>query len=389
MGDCILVINCGSSSVKFQLMNPNSGEVLVKGLAENIGSKRCLVKYGKEEILLPSSSYENVLETILKKLEPLNDRLAGIGHRVVHGGEFFSSSTIINEEVLTRINACSHLAPLHNPANALGIEICRKKYPNLTNVAVFDTSFHMTIPNFAYLYAIPYTLYEDKKIRRYGFHGTSHRFVSEEAKTLLETSSKLVVAHLGNGASVCAVKDGKSVDTSMGFTPLEGLIMGTRSGDIDPGVLAFLGQAENKTLEEIMSTLNKESGLLGISGISGDMRLLEEMALKNDPKALLAIKMFCYRLAKYIASYQVPLGGIDGVIFTGGIGENSPLVRKLVMDFLPNFSLDEKANSDLKRGSAGIVSKKGLPQIAVIPTNEELLIAKDTISLLIKGGKAL
>lgn len=377
MGKSIFVINCGSSSIKFQLMDPSSDEVHFKGLAENIGSDRCRVKHGNEITDLPGKEYKDVLSHIIVLLQPFENEIAAIGHRVVHGGEFFSHSVIVDEKVLSNIKACNHLAPLHNPVNALGIETFMKVYNNIPNVAVFDTAFHMTIPKANYLYAVPYNYYEKYQIRRYGFHGTSHSFITQTSSSILQKNSKLIIAHLGNGCSVCAVKDGKSVDTSMGFTPLEGLMMGTRSGDLDPSVVCFLSKQLNISSEEVIKLLNKKSGLLGVSKFSGDMRLLEEKALENHPQALLAIEMFCYRLAKYICSYQVPLGGCDALIFTGGIGENSPYIRQKVVDLLPNFSIDKTLHEKLKRGQIGIISQKNSPQIAVIPTNEELLIATE------------
>ena len=377
MGNLIFVINCGSSSIKFQLMDPSSEEVLFKGLAENIATDRCRIKHSDGKIDLPGDSYTAILSHIIELLDPFKDHLKAIGHRVVHGGEHFSSSVVVTTEVLKKIKNCADLAPLHNPVNTLGIEIFMEQYRDLPNIAVFDTAFHMSIPPVNHLYAIPYDYYKEYKIRKYGFHGTSHKFVAEKAATILEKYSKLIIAHLGNGCSICAVKDGKSVDTSMGFTPLEGLMMGTRSGDIDPSVVCFLSKKLKINAEEATGLLNKKSGLLGVSGISGDMRLLEEKALENEPRALLAIEIFCYRLAKYIYSYQVPLGGCDALIFTGGIGENSSYIREKVVNYLPGFSIDSKAHKDLGRGETGIISGKNLPVIAVIPTNEELLIARD------------
>ncbi len=378
MGNMIFVINCGSSSIKFQLMDPSSEKVYLKGLAENIGSDRSLVKYEGKQELVPNMDYQGILSKILALLSPFHKDLTAIGHRVVHGGEYFSESALVTQDVLEKIKSCIPLAPLHNSANALGIETCIKTFPKLPNVAVFDTAFHASLPKHAYLYAIPYQYYTKYHIRRYGFHGTSHRFVADAAKDLLTKHSKLIIAHLGNGASVCAVKDGKSVDTSMGFTPLEGLIMGTRSGDIDTAVLPMLAKKTGKSLDQLLEMLNKESGLEGISEISGDMRLLEEKAEQGDHQASLAIEMFCYRLAKYIASYQVPLGGCDALLFTGGIGENSTTIREKVVGYLPYFTIDTAQHEKLKRGDSGIISTKDSPFIAVIPTNEELLIAKDT-----------
>ena len=381
MENTVFVINCGSSSIKFQLIDPSSEKVYFKGLAENIGSDRCCIKYDDKEERLPGKSYSDVLESILKLLEPFKQHLVAIGHRVVHGGEYFSKSVIVNEDVLKKIKKCSHLAPLHNPVNALGIEVSMKAFPHLPTIAVFDTAFHMTMPEHAYLYALPYQYYLKHKIRKYGFHGTSHRYISIAAKKLLPEYRRLIIAHLGNGSSVCAVKDGQSVDTSMGFTPLEGLVMGTRSGDLDPSILPFLCKELNLSADEALTQLNSKSGLLGISEISSDMRLLEEKALQNHPRAMLAIEVFCYRLAKYIASYQVPLGGCDGLIFTGGIGENSAFIRSKVIHYLPNFAINETFHKHLKRGHSGIISTEKSPYIAVIPTNEELLIAKDADTL--------
>ena len=381
MGNLVFVLNCGSSSVKFQLMDPSSNEVYLKGLAENIGSVSCNLYIGSERQELPQENYTEVLERIVGLITPYDEELCAIGHRVVHGGEEFSESVIVDERVLAKIRKCSHLAPLHNPVNALGMEVFSKHLPNIPNVAVFDTAFHMTIPKRAFLYALPFEYYKKYQIRKYGFHGTSHRYVSEVAERLFAPHSRLIIAHLGNGCSVCAVKDGKSIDTSMGFTPLEGLIMGTRSGDIDPGIVAFLCDELSITSNEVTTILNKKSGLLGISGISSDMRTLEEKAAQNDPYALLAIDMFCYHLAKYIASYRVPLGGIDSLIFTGGIGENSHLIRSKVIELLEGFSLDEHLNKHTTKGTIQIISPGGKPVVAIIPTNEELLIAQDAFLL--------
>ncbi|MCH9622026.1 MAG: Acetate kinase [Chlamydiia bacterium] len=381
MENLVFVINCGSSSIKFQLIEPNSQQIHLKGLAENLDSDRCRIKSGDQEINLPNQNYDGVLKEILRLITPFEDKVCAIGHRVVHGGEYFYSSMIIDDEVLSKIKKCAHLAPLHNPVNAKGIEALLKRFPKILNVAVFDTAFHMSMPNHAYLYALPIKFYKENQIRRYGFHGTSHRFISEQATKLLPDHSKLIIAHLGNGSSVCAVKDGKSVDTSMGFTPLEGLVMGTRSGDLDPSILTYLSKELNISAEEALTICNSKSGLLGISEISSDMRLLEEKAIQKDPQAMLAIEMFCYRLAKYIASYTVPLKGCDGLIFTGGIGENSHFIRSKVINYLPNFSIDEKIHEKLKRGASGIISSLSSPHIAVIPTNEELMIAQDALKL--------
>ena len=381
MGKNVFVINCGSSSIKFQIVDPKSEEVHLKGLAENIGSERCLVKVGDQVTKLPGCGYECVIEEILKGVKPFEDSLCAVGHRVVHGGEHFFKSVVIDDEVFSKLRECNHLAPLHNPVNIKGIEVLREKLPGLINVAVFDTAFHSSMPDHAFLYALPYQYYKQNQVRRYGFHGTSHRYISEAAKNLLPEHSKLIIAHLGNGSSVCAVKDGKSVDTSMGFTPLEGLVMGTRCGDLDPSILLYLSDTLKMTPDKVFKIFNSESGLQGISGISSDMRLLEEKALEKNSRAMLAIEIFCYRLAKYIASYSVPLGGCDSLVFTGGIGENSHFIRSKVISLLPNFLIDEELHKNLKRGSSGLISANNSPHIAVITTNEELMIAKDAESL--------
>ncbi len=356
----VFVLNCGGSSIKFQLIEPKSGKVLLKGLAENLTTDRATLKWSDESKELEKSEYPYALDEILKLLG--NEKIIAVGHRVVHGGESFSSSVKIDAKVLEKIKECNHLAPLHNPVNALGIEIMAKKFPDLPQIAVFDTAFHQSLPERAYLYAIPHEYYEKYQVRRYGFHGTSHRYVTAEGakkvgKLLDETS--FISCHLGNGCSVAAVLKGKSVDTSMGLTPLEGLVMGQRSGDLDPSIVGFLADHLKINTDKVIEILNKKSGLLGLSGESEDMRLLLK---SSDQRAKLAIEIFCYRLAKYIASYLVPLGKVDGVIFTGGIGENSEEIRSKVMELLKPFNLKE----------------------LVIPTNEELLIAQDAAEI-VKG----
>ncbi len=353
----VFVLNCGSSSIKFQLIEPESGKVLLKGLAENLNTDRACLKWPEGEKGLKESDYRYALDEIVKLLG--NEKIIAIGHRVVHGGESFTASVRVDTKVLDKIKECNHLAPLHNPMNALGIEIMEAKFPDLPQIAVFDTAFHQSIPERAYLYAIPYEYYEKYQVRRYGFHGTSHRYVTAEGakkvgKPLKETS--FISCHLGNGCSVAAVLGGKSIDTSMGLTPLEGLVMGQRSGDLDPSVVGFLADHLKISADSVIEILNKKSGLLGLSGRSADMRLLLE---SKDKRATLAIEIFCYRLAKYIASYLVPLGKIDGVIFTGGIGENSKAIQSNVMALLKPFKLE----------------------YFVIPTNEELMIAQDAAEI--------
>ena len=359
--DVVFVLNCGSSSIKFQLIEPESGRVHLKGLAENLNSPRARLKWSHGSKELSKGDYASALLEILHLLG--DEKILAVGHRVVHGGEFFNASVKIDDGVLSKIQACNHLAPLHNPVNSLGIEILREKFPTLPQVAVFDTSFHQSMPETAYLYALPYEYYEKFQIRRYGFHGTSHRYVvqkgaEEIGKPLEETA--FISCHLGNGCSIAAVKGGKSLDTSMGLTPLEGLVMGQRSGDLDPSIVGFLAEKLEISSDEVISILNKKSGLLGLSGMSEDMRLLTE---SQSPRAQLAIDIFCYRLAKYIAAYLVPLQRVDGVIFTGGIGENAAGIRDQVMKHLTPFQL----------------------KAFVIPTNEELMIARDTASI-VKGG---
>ena len=354
----ILVLNCGSSSIKFRLIDPEIEEVHLKGLAENLTTSRAVLTCDDTSYALLEGSYE---EALLKIFELVKTKpISAIGHRVVHGGEHFTTSVKIDESVLKAIESCSHLAPLHNPISALAIKMAAQKFPFLSQVAVFDTAFHQTMPKHAYLYALPYEYYETFQIRKYGFHGTSHRYVTEKAAKMIGKpleSTRFISCHLGNGCSVAAVKGGSCLDTSMGLTPLEGLVMGKRCGDLDPSVLPFLSEKLKISQDEVMTILTQKSGLLGISGISEDMRLLLE---SRSPRALLATQIFCYRLAKYIAAYLVPLQSVDRVIFTGGIGENAPQIRNMVMEHLDFLSL----------------------QPLVVETNEEAMIAKDTMRLL-------
>lgn len=390
----VFVLNCGSSSIKFQVVQPQKGKVFLSGIAENVQTDRCVLSWQtlgkKEKKSLLKSDYHEVLEEIVKLLQSFPDlekEIIAMGHRVVHGGETFYESVLVDEAVLNKIHACSHLAPLHNPANALGIVVMQEMYPKLPQVAVFDTAFHQTLPEHAYLYAIPYQYYEDYEVRRYGFHGTSHRYIVNLAaqtlgKKLEETA--LISAHLGNGCSISAVLGGKSIDTSMGLTPLEGLMMGQRSGDLDPGVVGFLAEKLQVEAQDIITMLNKMSGLLGVSGVSEDLRLVKKAADEGDGMATLAIEMFCYRLAKYIASYLVPLGLPDALIFTGGIGENAPFIRARVVEWLEpmGFAIDPQRNEEQGKKSGGQISIEGeAPHILVLPTNEELLIARDAASL--------
>ena len=394
----ILVINCGSSSLKFQLIDAETEKLIAKGLCERIGID------GSRIIYTPTGGDKNVNETPMNDhtdairlvLEALTDEKIGVvksldeisavGHRIVHGGESFAKSTIITDEVIKAIEECNDLAPLHNPANLIGIAACKELMPSTPMVAVFDTAFHQTMPEEAYLYGIPYEYYEKYKVRRYGFHGTSHSYVSKQAAKVMGRryeDLKLIVCHLGNGASISAVKNGKCVDTSMGLTPLEGLIMGTRSGDIDPAIIEFLCNKEEKNVSEILSELNKKSGVLGLSGgFSSDFRDLEDAWAKDEAYATRTMKAFCYRVAKYIGSYTAAMNGVDGICFTAGLGENSPIVRSTICEYLGylGIKLDEKSNA--KRGEdLDITTPESRTRVLVIPTNEELAIARETYAL--------
>ena len=394
----ILVINCGSSSLKFQLIDSKSEQVIAKGLCERIGIEGSRIVYQKPGMdkKITQAPMEDHKVAIRMVIDALTDEETGVvsslseigavGHRIVHGGEKFAASTLIDDEVIAAIEACSELAPLHNPANLIGIRACAELMPGTPMAAVFDTAFHQTMPEEAYLYGIPYSYYEKDKIRRYGFHGTSHSYVSKRAAQLLGediTKLKLIVCHLGNGASVSAVKYGKSVDTSMGLTPLEGLIMGTRSGDIDPAIIEFIAHKEGKTLEEIMKILNKESGVLGVSGgLSSDFRDLEDSYLAGKPEGTRAMKTFAYRVAKYIGAYTAAMNGVDGICFTAGLGENSALVRSMICEYLGYLGVKLDQEQNKKRGEDLVISTADSnTKILVIPTNEELAIARETYAL--------
>ncbi|GMG87647.1 acetate kinase [Biformimicrobium ophioploci] len=391
----VLVLNCGSSSLKFAVMDPQSGEPVLSGLAECFGLQEARVSWKsaseKHESPLPhsaahSEAVEFIIEQLLRTDPTLEQSLVAIGHRVVHGGEQFSRSVRIDQQVLDAIEQCASLAPLHNPANLLGIRAAIQAFPQLPQVAVFDTAFHQTMPPRAYLYALPYSLYREHGLRRYGMHGTSHQFVSRRAAELLGVAPaelNVISAHLGNGASVTAVRGGVSVDTSMGLTPLEGLVMGTRSGDLDPGLIFHLVDNLQYTVGGVNRLLNKESGLLGISELSNDCRTLEEAAENGDDNARLALEIFCYRLAKYIAAYTVPLERLDAVIFTGGIGENSQTIRALTLSHLKalGFRVDATRNAAARFGQAGVITTDNSPVAIVIPTNEEWVIAADAAAL--------
>ena len=396
----ILVINCGSSSLKFQLINSESEGVLAKGLCERIGIDGKLT-YQPEggEKTTSDKAMPTHTEAIQFVIDALTDEKTGVvksldeinavGHRVVHGGEKFASSVVIDDEVLKAIEECNDLAPLHNPANLIGINACRELMPGVPMVAVFDTAFHQTMPSKAYMYGLPYEYYEKYKVRRYGFHGTSHSFVSKRVAELVGKAydeTKTIVCHLGNGASICAVENGKSVDTSMGLTPLEGLVMGTRSGDIDPAIMEFLAKKENLDIAGLMNVLNKKSGVYGLSNnLSSDFRDLSEAAADGNEIAELALDVFAYRVAKYVGSYTAAMNGVDNIVFTAGIGENSAIVRTMVCKYLGylGIEIDEELNG--KRGQEIIISTpESKVKVLVVPTNEELAIARETLELVRK-----
>lgn len=394
----ILVINCGSSSLKFQLIDSETEKCIAKGLCERIGIEGSRITYTpdggeKEQTVTPMPDHTEAIRLVLEALTNEKtgvvkslDEIGAVGHRIVHGGEKFAASTIITDDVMKAIEECNDLAPLHNPANLIGINACKKLMPTTPMVAVFDTAFHQTMPEEAYMYGLPYEYYEKYKIRRYGFHGTSHSYVSRKAAEVLGKKYedlKIIVCHLGNGASVSAVKNGKCVDTSMGLTPLEGLIMGTRSGDIDPAIMEFIAHKEGKNIDEIMTVLNKKSGVYGLSNnLSSDFRDLEDGYNRGDEHCIRTMNTYCYRVAKYIGSYVAAMNGVDVICFTAGIGENAPLVRSLVCEHLGflGISIDEDANH--KRGEEiAISTPDSKTTVMVIPTNEELAIARETVSL--------
>lgn len=393
----VLVINCGSSSLKYQLIDSVSEEVLAKGICERIGIEGSILahqKAGQDKIKIESPMPDHN-EAVRFVLEMLTDKEHGaiddlkeiqaIGHRVVHGGEKFASSALITDEVLSAIEDCNDLAPLHNPANLIGIRACAKIMPGVPQVAVFDTAFHQTMPDYAYTYGIPYEYYENYKVRRYGFHGTSHSFVSKRTAELLGKKvedTKIVVCHLGGGASITAVDGGKSVDTTMGLTPLEGITMGTRSGNIDPAIIEFIANKEGKSVSEVMTILNKQSGVQGISGVSSDFRDLNKGIAEGNKRCEIAMNVFCYQAAKFIAGYIAVMGGVDAVVFTAGVGENDPLVRKLTCDRLKVFGveIDDEPNK-LRGEEVKISSDASKVAVYVVPTNEELAIARETVAL--------
>ena len=393
----VLVVNCGSSSLKFQLINSETEAVAAKGLCERIGLDGRLVYQpagGEKEITeAPMPTHTEAIKMVLDALvNPKTgvlkslDEVEAIGHRVLHGGSKITQSVIINDEVISVIDECCDLGPLHNPANLMGIRACMELMPGKPNVAVFDTAFHQTMPPKAYRYAIPTKYYEKYAVRKYGFHGTSHSFVSKETIKYLgldKDNSKVIVCHLGNGASISAVENGKCVDTSMGLTPLEGLIMGTRSGDLDPAVLEFVCKKENIDVKEMVRILNKESGVMALSnGLSSDFRDLEEAMDNGNEAAALAIDAFCYRVAKYVGSYVAAMNGVDAIAFTGGIGENADVVRAKVLSYLGYLGIKTDPEMNKKRGENFVLSTEDSKvKVAVIPTNEELAICRETVEL--------
>ena len=388
----ILVINCGSSSIKFALVNEAQETFMLSGLAERLGSPEAVLHWQqgeqKDSLVLPGADHRLALSHLLPVVQQAAaGELHGIGHRVVHGGEHFSGASRLDATSLQAIRQVAPLAPLHNPANLQGIEAAMKLFPELVQVAVFDTAFHQSLPEHAYRYAVPQALYAEHGVRRYGFHGTSHHYVSRQAaqmSALAYDASSWLVAHLGNGSSTCAVENGHSRDTSMGLTPLEGLVMGTRSGDVDPNLHGHLARTLGWSLEQIDAMLNKDSGLLGLSGLSNDMRSLEQAREQGHAGATLAIEVFCYRLAKSLAAMSCALRRLDGLIFTGGIGENSTLIRSKTVNHLSllGLQLDAQANARCVRGVAGAIHADGHPRVLVVPTNEERQIALDTLALL-------
>ncbi len=397
----ILVLNCGSSSIKYKLFEMTEKKVLAQGGIEKIGLKGSFLKLtlpnGEKVILekdIPehTTGVEFIFSTLTSEkygaLKSLNE-LDAVGHRMVHGGERFSESVLLNKEVLDAFTACNDLAPLHNPANLKGVNAVSTLLPNLPQVGVFDTAFHQTMPDYAYMYAIPYEMYEKYGVRRYGFHGTSHRYVSKRACEFLginPVGTKMITCHVGNGGSVSAIQDGKCVDTSMGLTPLEGLMMGTRSGDIDGGAVTFIMEKEGLDATGVSNLLNKKSGVLGVSGVSSDMRELSAAANEGNKRAILAQKMYFYRIRKYIGSYAAALGGVNVIVFTGGVGENDGLAREVACEGLEfmGVKLDKELNKKIHGDEAVISTADSKVKVVVIPTDEELMIATDTLNILKK-----
>ena len=396
----VLVINCGSSSLKYQLVDTESETAFAVGLCERIGIEGSQIVYQKkgcekEKTLTPMANHNEAIALVLEYLMNKEtgvvtslDEIDAIGHRIVHGGEHFTESVLITDEVIDAIKECAELAPLHNPANLTGIEVCKSLMPNVPMVAVFDTAFHQTMPEKAYLYGIPYKYYKEYSIRRYGFHGTSHKYVSNQMAHFLKTDLKylkVIVCHLGNGASISAISHGKCIDTSMGMTPLEGLMMGTRSGDIDPAILEYMQNKDNLTTEDVMHILNKESGVVGMSGISSDFRDLIEAEENGNDAAYRTLQSYTYRVAKYIGSYVAAMNGVDAIAFTAGVGENSAVIRSEICKYLGylGMTIDEVSNHAGK-GDRVITTPDSRVRVCVIPTNEELEIARETQKVITK-----
>lgn len=393
----VLVINCGSSSLKFQLINSDTEAVLAKGLCERIGIDGSLTyqpaggEKKTEDKAMPT--HTEAIQFVIDALTDADsgvvkslDEIGAVGHRLVHGGEKFASSAVITEEMIKAVEECNDLAPLHNPTNLIGVRACQKLMPETPMVGVFDTAFHQTMPEKAYMYGLPYEYYEKYKVRRYGFHGTSHSFVSKRTAELLNRpyeETKTIVCHLGNGASICAVENGKSVDTSMGLTPLEGLVMGTRSGDIDPAILEFLAKKENLDIDGLMTMLNKKSGVYGLSNnLSSDFRDLTAGAADGNRPAQIALDVFCYRVAKYVGSYVAAMNGVDAIAFTAGIGENVCIVREKVCAYLGYLGVELNKEANAIRGEEITISTPDSKvKVMVVPTNEELAIARETVAL--------
>lgn len=394
----VLVLNCGSSSIKYKLYDMNGQKELASGGIEKIGLPDSFLKFtlsdgSKQVITQEIKEHTAGIELILKTLTDAKygaikslDQIDAVGHRVVHGGDKFCSSVVINQEVIDKIEECVDLAPLHNPANLKGIFAIQKILPKVPQVAVFDTSFHQTMPSYAYIYALPYDYYEKYGVRRYGFHGTSHRYVAKRGCEFLGLdleNSRIITAHIGNGGSITAIKNGKSIDTSMGMTPVEGLMMGSRSGSVDPGVLTYLMEKENLSTRQINDIINKKSGLVGVSGVSSDMRDIENAIEQGNERARLAMDMYFYYILKYVSGYIAVLGGVDAIIFTGGVGENQPIMRQYVCDSLAFLGVDfnNELNDRIKGRETELTFPNSKVRVAVIPTNEELAIAIDTEEL--------
>ena len=396
----VLVLNCGSSSLKYQLIDMETENVMAKGLCERIGIEGSRLKHqptGKDAVIFDDYQ-ENHSVSVRMVLDALTNpehgvvssmkEINAVGHRVVHGGEYFAGSVIITDEVKEALEKCCDLAPLHNPANLIGIAACEEIMPGVPQVGVFDTAFHQTMPERAYLYALPYEYYEKYKVRRYGFHGTSHRFVSEEVCKLMDRpydQTKVITCHLGNGGSVCAVRNGKSIDTTMGFTPLEGLVMGTRAGDVDVAAVTYLMKKEGLSADEMDNILNKKSGVLGISGVSSDFRDIEEAAEAGNDRAETALDVFAYKVAKRIGAYAAAMNGVDAIVFTAGLGENSGIIRTAICNYLGWMGVHiDSYNNSLRGKAIEISATDSRIRVYVIPTNEELVIARDTKELLDK-----